>query len=581
MVVVFSQEAPRMPDRQSSRVAWGRVLTLVLLAAGPVRAAEPIPPGDSMMALGGPAAPIARHSEQIKYDLPLDQERYFLHVPVNYTGKEPFGLIVFLDPTDQCQALPQGWGPVLRQHKLLLVAPQNAGNDRPNDRRMGLAVLGAVQALARWNLDPHRVYAAGFSGGARVAGQVAFFQPEVFHGTIQSCGADFCGPVPVVHARPDPDHPGPYGTFPATAAEIDRAKPAVRFVFVTGSKDFRYGNIQDIYAGGYAPSGFQAKLLDVPGMNHDVCSGAVLGQALEFLESGPAAPATQPARPAWMDRDPAQWPQVLLTNEAKLKPDLRIDGASGFLLRLPNGAVVAATARHVLGDQTRLEDLNASILSWAMYPRTMVSRRVALHKLALKTQGLGDLDCVFMTVTPTHNWPVAVLPARSTPVHAGETVYLLAVPYDQNRAQNVYKGIVTSRQKEHDFAYQMDSTPDHRGFSGAPILDDRGNLVGVHLGTYNSPPPGKTSGWGQDLCALFPFVDPAAAPAPATPPPPAAPGPADAADKAGKALDMVRIYISSQRYDVARSRLQAIIDAYPDTPAAGEAQTLLRAIKDK
>jgi hypothetical protein len=280
-----------------------------------------------------------------------------------------------------------------------------------------------------------------------------------------------------------------------------------------------------------------------------------------------------------MDKDPAQWPQVLLTNQARFKGDQTIEGASGFLVRLPNGAVVAATARHLLGKEARLEQLDATILSWVMYPRTMPSKRIALHKLAIKPQGLGDLDSLLLTVTSMRTWPVEVLPARPTPVQEGETVYLLAVPYDQSGSQKVYQGVVQARSEARQFPYQFDGVPDGRGFSGAPIIDARGNIVGIHLGRYDHAAPGKTIGYAQDICELLPFVDLSAVPAP--PPQASAPQSTGDAAKADQALDMARMYVANQQYDTARSRLQAIVDAYPNTPTARQAQALLQEIKGK
>jgi len=79
----------------------------------------------------------------------------------------------------------------------------------------------------------------------------------------------------------------PYGLWiaDATAGEIERAKRTVRFVLISGTQDFRRGNILDIYNGGYAAHGFQAKLLYVEGMGHDVCDARTLKEALAFLES--------------------------------------------------------------------------------------------------------------------------------------------------------------------------------------------------------------------------------------------------------------------------------------------------------
>ena len=57
-----------------------------------------------------------------------------------------------------------------------------------------------------------------------------------------------------------------------------------KFVFVTGPKDFRHDYILDLYNGGFLKNGFRAKLLDVPTMGHQICSGDSLEQALGFIE---------------------------------------------------------------------------------------------------------------------------------------------------------------------------------------------------------------------------------------------------------------------------------------------------------
>ena len=58
----------------------------------------------------------------------------------------------------------------------------------------------------------------------------------------------------------------------------------VRFVLITGTNDFRRGNILDIYNGGFARQHFAAKLIDVPGLDHAICDAATLSAALDFLE---------------------------------------------------------------------------------------------------------------------------------------------------------------------------------------------------------------------------------------------------------------------------------------------------------
>jgi hypothetical protein len=69
----------------------------------------------------------------------------------------------------------------------------------------------------------------------------------------------------------------------ASQEDIGAARQ-VRFALVTGSNDFRHGNILDIFHGGFERDGFQAKLFDVPGMAHDTCDRETLGRIIEFLE---------------------------------------------------------------------------------------------------------------------------------------------------------------------------------------------------------------------------------------------------------------------------------------------------------
>jgi len=88
-----------------------------------------------------------------------------------------------------------------------------------------------------------------------------------------------------VHATSPTDNAGYPFLFEATEREIRGAK-SVRFALITGSDDFRRGNILDIFYGGFAKAGFQVKLFDVLGMSHDVVRGATLNSVLDFLDLG-------------------------------------------------------------------------------------------------------------------------------------------------------------------------------------------------------------------------------------------------------------------------------------------------------
>jgi hypothetical protein len=228
-----------------------------------------------------------RLDSHIDYRLGPRTEHLYVHVPASYSAsaQDRYGLVVYLDPGDKIDGEPDGWQEVLDRRKLLFVAPLRAGNHWNVSLRLGIGVLSALEMERHYRIDPARIYVAGLSGGARMAGLLGFYQPDLFRGTIQSCGADFYQRVPQVVATSQVDTAGePYGVFDATADEIQRARQ-VRFALVTGSKDFRRGNIVDIYNGGFAATGYQAKLFDVPGKSHENADAATLAAALDFIEA--------------------------------------------------------------------------------------------------------------------------------------------------------------------------------------------------------------------------------------------------------------------------------------------------------
>ena len=279
----------------------------ILLASALVACAGATAPpepqhGSFSQSFDGPAPALPLRSTHIKYNFDPANERFFIHIPANYDGKHDFGLIVFIPADNAFTDLPRGWDKVLADRKLLFVAPQAAGNDQPVDRRYGLAVLAADEMLVNYRVDPSRTYAAGFSGGARIACDLGFYQSDVFHGTIQNCGADFYRPVTQSHEL-SPDTPtGDYGLIPASPQEIDNAKQNVRFALITGSRDFRHGNILDLYDG-YTDEGFSAKLFDVADMPHTYCDADTLARAVAFID-----PNGSPSAAAHMPRPPTSRP---------------------------------------------------------------------------------------------------------------------------------------------------------------------------------------------------------------------------------------------------------------------------------
>lgn len=232
--------------------------------------------------------PIKR-SSFIDYSLDIANEKYYVWIPPQYSPAKAheYGLIVFTDASDWIFNLPKDWQSVLVKRKYLFVAAQNAGNQYSFQRRAGLAVIAALKLCEKYNLDTNRIYAAGFSGGARTASYLGFNQHDVFIGTIQDCGTDFYRRVDSKFRTTDFDLGGKYyGTAISSDRENNKAvKAKMKFAITTGPGDFRYGNIKDIYTFGFKKDNFRCRLFDEPTQKHEDCSDKTLEKVLDYLET--------------------------------------------------------------------------------------------------------------------------------------------------------------------------------------------------------------------------------------------------------------------------------------------------------
>lgn len=220
-------------------------------------------------------------------NLDLSKEKFFVSAPKSYTGNQPFGILVFVSPSDESITVPPGWETVLQERKLIYIAPQRAGNKQEVSRRANLAIAAACKLVEMAKINTNRIYLAGFSGGARIASYTAFLRPDLFSGVFANCGVDFPRAVPRVKAT-EKDQ---YGVFSIDEKQAAETKGGVRFVLVTGPKDFRYGNILDIYSGGYMKDGYAVKLINVPGMDHALCTPKVFSDGLAFIDKKPGGTA--------------------------------------------------------------------------------------------------------------------------------------------------------------------------------------------------------------------------------------------------------------------------------------------------
>jgi S1-C subfamily serine protease len=83
---------------------------------------------------------------------------------------------------------------------------------------------------------------------------------------------------------------------------------------------------------------------------------------------------------------------------------------------------------------------------------------------------------------------IQVLPLRSSKVRPGETVYIVGNPYSSNKSVRIATKVV--RQLGLDILIEQgnDELP---GFSGSPVVDSNGHVVGVFSSSWGDPVTGK------------------------------------------------------------------------------------------
>lgn len=200
---------------------------------------------------------------------------------------------------------------------------------------------------------------------------------------------------------------------------------------------------------------------------------------------------------SWMDEDTRKWPKMVLSNEARFRGHSDLGGGTSFLIS--HGAegdeeeIVGATARHLLTDVAGVEPdvplrrLDAKLTEWFMYPVSSTRRKLEFSGLHGSPSSYGDADALFLTMKSTADrLPVTPLEVFKGKVKAGEVAYLVVVPYLEGSArQEVYPGKVTSvSAKGEMITITIDESVDATGFSGAPVLNEKGYVIGILTGTF-------------------------------------------------------------------------------------------------
>ena len=120
------------------------------------------------------------------------------------------------------------------------------------------------------------------------------------------------------------------------------------------------------------------------------------------------------------------------------------------------------------------------MVRWSLHARSSLLNVVEVSgAYPGKTAPPGN-DLLLLRVKQFTQLPSYPLHVRRTPLAPGETVHLIGCPYsDSDGKQKVYSGKVTTVEKDGYFAYQIHPAVNLVGFSGAPIIDTNGHVVGI------------------------------------------------------------------------------------------------------
>lgn len=170
------------------------------------------------------------------------------------------------------------------------------------------------------------------------------------------------------------------------------------------------------------------------------------------------------------------------------------NASNGFLVK-HDKKTYAITAKHILmiakSDKMKFVDFAGELKEWKMYPKNDSTSYVVLDEL-LNPNQKDSLTWSYMdTNWDTYNdWLVfsikenntkhKPLKFRKTPLMKGEKVYAVGWSYgDKTGAQRVYEYTFDEIEGNYLNLIQVKGPPSMGGLSGAPIVDEKGQLVGL------------------------------------------------------------------------------------------------------
>lgn len=220
----------------------------------------------------------ARH---VAYQFDPKSEVFEMYIPSDYDPKTRYGVLAWINPID-IPNIPRRFESLFEEFDLIAISADRIGNEQDPARRIGLMECAISQISKSLNVDSQKRFVSGWSGGGRTSAMACFLHPQFWSGAISWVGGNFYKS----YSRPMPvgtSSPGINDWYPGAVTDdlVKLSKENCRFVLITGSKDFNLMDSRGIYRA-FKNEKFQAKLIEEPGLDHNVGSADSMRLGMKF-----------------------------------------------------------------------------------------------------------------------------------------------------------------------------------------------------------------------------------------------------------------------------------------------------------
>lgn len=189
--------------------------------------------------------------------------------------------------------------------------------------------------------------------------------------------------------------------------------------------------------------------------------------------------------------------QVFLRNYIQFTDDRMTGGASSSLISF-DGEVYVLTAKHLLGSAMGIKPevqptkLDEELELWLTIDNPSLYAAddrepdfmVPVTGIYQPNDDWGEDLIVLKTGISSVGATSGLLPLAADPPELGETIYVIGCPYSQGGdcAQIIYSGALSANM-DGFYTFSWDDAPDDlSGFSGAALLNAKGEIIGVIYG---------------------------------------------------------------------------------------------------